>query len=147
MFSKASAAAAENVPGEERRRSRIQVLPLEVVVVLVGQAPKLTRKKRCQPRNGALWCCRAGQAALTLKLVLLVFYWSLLDCVASWNPKSAHKLLHGLYCKWYHVYFWIHSTLEGHRARFPCLTQNRTSVELLCADPELRLELRKTHGR
>lgn len=30
MFSKASAAAAENVPGEERRRSRIQVLPLEV---------------------------------------------------------------------------------------------------------------------
>lgn len=56
-----------------------------------------------------------------------------------WNPKDAHKLLQILYCKWSQVYSWIRSTLEGHRAQFPFLTQNRTSTELLCADHELRL--------
>lgn len=100
MFSKASAAAAENVPGEERRKSRIQVLPLEVGVALVGKAPKLTGRKWCQPKNGVLCCCWAGQAALALKLVLLVFYWSFTGLLLFGHVENAHKLLHILYQKW-----------------------------------------------
>lgn len=104
MFSKASAAAAENVPAEESRRSRIQVLPLEVVVVLEGLAPKLTRKKSGASRGmGFSGAAGAGQAALAFKLVFLLFYWSLLGCFAPWNPEDAHKILHILYCRWYHV--------------------------------------------
>jgi len=64
MFSKTSAATAENVPEEERRRRKIQVLPLNVAGELVGQAPNSTRRNWFKPRSGVLSWCWAGEAAV-----------------------------------------------------------------------------------
>lgn len=51
MFSKTTAVSAENVPREERRRSKIQVLSLKVAVELVKADTKFSKKKLVQSKE------------------------------------------------------------------------------------------------
>lgn len=87
MFSKTSAATAENVPREERRRGKTQVMRLEVVVESVGWTPNWTRRNWFEPRNVVLECW-AGEA--------VTLGYQSLKCFAMWNPKDAHVLFPAL---------------------------------------------------
>lgn len=91
MFSKTSTVTAETVPGEERRRGKIQVPPPKAGMELVGQTVSSVRRNWSQPRKGLLCWCWAGEAALT-SAIAAGLAGLLLKRLPTGNPMDARVL-------------------------------------------------------
>lgn len=133
MFSKTSAATAENVPREERRRGKTQVMPLEVVVESIRWTPNWTRRNWFEPRNVVLGCWAVEAVPLGYR-----FSWAFTEMFCYVEPQGCPCALS---CSLTQTTVGLSSNpfrCEGHGAPFLFrIDPNRTLVEPLCANREL----------
>lgn len=123
MFSKTSAETAENVPREERRRSKIQVLPLMLGQTWLGR--RSSAQVLAQSRAG-LCCWLAGGGAAG--------FFGLAALLHETTRKSRSSLT------FFTTTCWISNPFHhyGSDGLIPSRTDaNRTSVEPLCMSHKL----------